>query len=552
MSEMSFFGFRRLFFHTFILIPSLITTTANALSNPFDPFEATIPSIHSSLFNNEATCREVISSFLSRIETLNPLINAIISLNPEALINAEQIDRQLSTGNTTGKLLCIPILLKDNFDAVPMATTNGCRALSNNHPLEDAPVVKALRSAGAVILGKTNLHEMALEGLTVSSLGGQTLNPYDFTRTPGGSSGGSGAAIAAGFAVLATGTDTMNSLRSPASANGVFSFRPSRGLVLREGVVPVSESQDAVGAMARNVRDLETAWEVMTSTGEPGGVEDGDKTEKRFPNLRFGVLDGFFNHTPSEETTPVNELMESMISSLKISGVEIVNITESVYNITALLEFDVQMYEFRQLLDEYLSKPKVDNGQPRPLSFRDIYDVGGGEKNFLVIPRHYENIRKALVFSTKDPGYAESKKKIAELTKSLEATFTRHNLDAIIYPQQKNLVVKVGSESQHGRNGILAALTGYPVVTVPIGFSPTTEDAPRGVPVGMEILGKPGGDKFLLRLARDMYDKKLLPLGGRKPPEFADVFVESIYYEKVPDVMPDRDNIPGVYPLGMF
>ncbi|KAM7208849.1 Amidase signature domain containing protein [Naviculisporaceae sp. PSN 640] len=536
-------------FRTFILIASVIITPANALlSNPFDPLEATIPSIHSSLFTNEATCREIISSFLSRIEALNPSINAVISLSPEALRTAEQIDTQLSTGNTTGKLLCIPVLLKDNFDAVPMATTNGCLALANNYPLEDAPVVKALKSAGAVILGKTNLHEMALEGLTVSSLGGQTLNPYDFTRTPGGSSGGSGAALAAGFAVLATGTDTMNSLRSPASANGLFSFRPSRGLVSRDGVVPVSETQDAVGAMARDVRDLETAWEVM--------VEDYGEVvvvgERRFPGLGLGLLDGFFEHMPSEETTPVNKLMEGMISSLKRSGVEIVNVTESVYNTTALLELDVQMYEFSELLDEYLAKPKVDNGQPRPLGFKDIYNDDGGEKNFLVIPRHYKNIRKALVSSTKDPGYAESKKKIAELRKTLEATFSRHNLDAMIYPEQKNLVVKIGSESQYGRNGILAALTGYPVVTVPIGFSPATEDAPRGVPVGMEILGQPGDDQFLLRLARDMYDEKLLPLGGRKVPEFADVFVESKYYEKVPDVRPDRGNIPGVYPLGVF
>lgn len=547
------------FLQTVLLIISLSTAAAGFLYSPFDPLEATIASIHLTLLNNEATCRDIISSFLSRIETLNPSINAIISLSPEALATADQIDNQLSTGNTTGKLLCIPVLLKDNFDAVGMATTNGCLAMASNFPREDASTVTALKDAGAVMLGKTNLHEMALEGLTVSSLGGQTLNPYDFTRTPGGSSGGSGAAIAAGFAVLATGSDTMNSLRSPASANGLFSFRPGRGVISRKGVIPVSETQDAVGAMARDVRDLAVAFEVMASTQHTRNVHDtGDGGNKaalllakpeRFPTLRFGVLDGFFNRTPSAETSPVNSIMEEMISALKGSSMEVVNITESVYNPDAILALDVQMYEFRELLDEYLSNSMAENGRDRRLSFKNIYDREKGA-NFLVIPRHYENIRKAFVSSTRDPGYVQSKQRIAELTRTLEETFARHDLDVIIYPEQKNLVVKIGSESQHGRNGILAALTGYPVVTVPVGFSPATANAPRGVPVGMEILGRPGSEKFLLRLAQDLYDGQILP--PRVIPEFSDLFVESKVYEAVPDVRPNKGNIPGNYPLGVF
>lgn len=155
-----------------------------------------------------------------------------------------------------------------------MNTTGGSRALVNNKPLADAPTVKALKDAGAIILGKTNLHEMALEGISVSSLGGQTINPYDLTRTPGGSSGGSGAAIGSSFAILATGTDTVNSLRSPASANSLFSFRPTRGLISRAGVIAISYTQDTLGAMARTLKDLTVALTVMSSVGYDAADND--------------------------------------------------------------------------------------------------------------------------------------------------------------------------------------------------------------------------------------------------------------------------------------
>lgn len=190
---------------TNLLLPSLMLTFTNAQTTPFDAREATIASLHDALFTKQNTCRDVVATFVARIEAYNPLINAIITLNPTALEEADRLDSSLSRGNATGSLFCIPILLKDNFDAVGMPTTAGCAALRDNYPIADAPTVSALRNAGAVILGKTNLQEFALEGLSVSSMGGQTLNPYDFTRTPGGSSGGTGAAVAASFAVFGTG-----------------------------------------------------------------------------------------------------------------------------------------------------------------------------------------------------------------------------------------------------------------------------------------------------------------------------------------------------------
>lgn len=138
---------------------------------PFDSREATIDSVHTAIYSGTASCREVVSSFIARIEAFNPTVNAVISLNPSALDIADGFDAQIASGNATGSLFCIPVLLKDNYDTIDMPTTGGCLALSENQPTQDAPAVAALKAAGAIILGKTNLHEMALEGLSVSSLG---------------------------------------------------------------------------------------------------------------------------------------------------------------------------------------------------------------------------------------------------------------------------------------------------------------------------------------------------------------------------------------------
>ncbi|KAK4998114.1 hypothetical protein LTR66_002593, partial [Elasticomyces elasticus] len=359
----------------------LVATTLSALvcagslsaaqNLPFDPREATIASTHHALYTGLATCREITSSFLSRIVALNNHTNAIISLNPSALAVADSYDNLLLSNNaTTGPLFCIPILLKDNYNTKEIPTTGGNLDLAQSQPTEDAPAVTALKNAGAIILGKSNLHELALEGISVSSLGGQTINPYDFSRTPGGSSGGSGAAVAASFSVFATGTDTVNSLRSPASANSLFSCRPTRGLISRAGIMPISYTQDAIGPIGRCVEDVAVALTVMSSVGfderdnttalVPAGLVGSDYsvglTTGSLKGLRLGLLEGFFNRTATNETTPVNNAMATMVSHLRSAGAIIIPINESLYNATAILaRYDTQRYEYRQEMDAYLN-----------------------------------------------------------------------------------------------------------------------------------------------------------------------------------------------------
>lgn len=541
----------------FLLLAVLVFQLASAsLDGVFDIREATIDGIHNALFTRLTTCRDLVASHLARIEVLNPTINAIVSLNAEALSLAEAMDLQIAQGNATGALFCIPVLAKDNYDVTPMNTTGSCLSLANSRPTEDAPSIKALKSAGAIVLGKTNLHELALEGLTVSSLGGQTVNPYDQTRTPGGSSGGSGAAVAANLAVLATGTDTVNSLRSPAASNSLFSFRPTRGLISRAGVIPISYTQDAVGAMARTVRDLAVVMTVMARVGYdahdnstaliPPEVAGRDYVAAlRAPSLkglRLGLVQGFFNRTASSETTPVNEIMRTMLQKLEAAGATVVNITEDIYNATAISQaLDVQAFEYREGLDGYLSG--ADLSGARPATFAELYS----SDQFLVIPSQYSFVNASFVSSTSNSSYFTAQRGIQNLTNALHATFSTNGLDALIYPEQKNLVVKIGSPSQSGRNGILAAVTGSPVVVVPAGFSSPTEDAPIGVPVGMEILGLPWTEDRLLNIANGI--GQMLPV--RRMPTFANGTVEvpAAGYQDVPSVTPSV-NISRAYPTG--
>lgn len=536
----------------------------------FDTREATVDSVHNALFSGISSCRGIVSSFLSRIEAFNPTINAIISLSPNALSIADAMDRQISSGNATGSLFCIPVLLKDNYDTVEMNTTGGCLDLAGNKPTADAPVVKALKEAGAIILGKTNLHELALEGLSVSSLGGQTINPYDHTRTPGGSSGGTGAAIATSFAVFGTGkhdrgsdvlcvlilpgTDTVNSLRSPASANSLFSVRPTRGLISRAGIIPISYTQDTIGPIARNVKDLAIALTVMSTVGYDSndnataliptssvGVDYSKSTYGgSLKGLRLGSLEGFFNRTASNETSPVNDIMDHMVSVLEAAGAVVVSINNTIYNATAIAALDVQTSEYRQEMETYLKMSSLLGTSPSDLD--ELYN----SSKFLVIPGQYSYVNTALKSSTSNSSYAPTKLGIQNLTTALRSTFSLNTLDAMIYPEQKNLVVKIGSPSQSGRNGILAALTGFPVVTVPAGFSQPTLDAPMGVPVGMEILGKPWTESKLLNIAAHISDLTHV----RRMPSFANASLEVSTYTSVPNITPNTSNIPAVYPLG--
>src|ERR1700736_1723715 len=247
------------------------------------------------------------------------------------------MDREFKQTHKLKPLGCIPILLKDNFDTADMPTTAGAITLKGAQPERDAFAVTQLRQAGALILGKANMSEFATGGISASALGGQVKNPYDLTRTPGGSSGGTGAAVAANLSAVGTGSDTGGSVRSPASATSLVGLRPTRGLISRDGIVPVSFTQDTIGPMTRNVADTARLLDEMVGydPNDPVtalNVGNIPKTYTAFlqnglKGARLGVLANLFGSGPEYEE--VNQVMAKAIDALKEQGAVIVRLEDA-------------------------------------------------------------------------------------------------------------------------------------------------------------------------------------------------------------------------------
>src|SRR6059058_5296957 len=225
----------------------------------YDVIEKTIPELQDAMARGEVTSRDLVAAYLARIAAYDhsgPALNAFITVNARALDAADALDRERAASGARGPLHGIPIAVKDNFETADMPTTGGSMALAGFMPGRDAFQVEKLRGAGAVIIGKTNLHELAAGITSISSLGGQTRNPYDLARNPGGSSGGTGAAVAASFAAGGMGSDTCGSIRIPSANNNLVGLRGTLGLSSRRGIIPLSHTQDIGGPLARTVADL--------------------------------------------------------------------------------------------------------------------------------------------------------------------------------------------------------------------------------------------------------------------------------------------------------
>jgi Asp-tRNA(Asn)/Glu-tRNA(Gln) amidotransferase A subunit family amidase len=471
----------------------------------FVPEEATIASIHATLAAGTVTCAQVVQAHLRRIEAYDdrgPALNAIITINRRALDTAAELDR---LGNAGASLLrplhCIPVILKDNYDTADMPTTGGSVTLAESIPLRDAFVVKKLREAGAVILAKANLTELARGGATVSSFGGQTRNPYDLTRTPGGSSGGTGAAVAASFAVLGTGSDTGQSVRSPASAQSLVGLRPTRGLISRSGIIPASTTQDEAGPITRTVADAARMLDVMAGYDPDDpitafGAHRIPPTYTAFLNreglkgARIGVLTEFFGSDAVHQD--VNAVTEAAITRMTDAGARMIRITiPELDRLTRNVQ--VSQYEARAAFNAYLASL----GPRAPVKTLEEFIARGEFHPSLKAGLEAE---QRAVDGRNDPEYRNRLLRRDELRKAVMNVIAANTLDAILYPHQRRLVVPIGEE-QVERNGVLSNSTGFPAITIPGGFSRPTAAAPLGVPVGIELLGPDWSEPALIALA---------------------------------------------------
>ena len=505
----------------FVLAVGVMLMAASAAGQQFQLMETSINEIHRGLQSGKLTCHSLVQQYLDRIKAYDqqgPALNAMLYVNPKVLEQADAMDKQLKRGSKLKQLQCIPVVLKDNFDTADMPTAGASLALKGMQPAEDAFTVVRLRQAGALIIGKTNMHELAITGITVSSLGGQTKNPYELTRTPGGSSGGTGAALAANFATVGTGSDTVNSIRSPSSANSLVGIRPTRGLISRAGVIPCSFTQDAVGPITRTVADAAVMLDVMAGydpddpvTGLGIGRSPATYTASLDRNglkgVRIGVLRTLFGSGPDHQE--VNRVMANALEVLKQQGAILVDVDDAAFDTGKLVtDLDVQKYEYKFVLNNYLK------AQPNPPvhSLAELIATGNYHKpsleKFLASAEAQQN-------GLNEPDYKDRRVKLDDLRVRLANAMAKNNLVALAYPHQKRLPVMIGEMNQAERNGILASITGFPAITVPAGFSTPTGNAPIGVPVGIEFLGPPFSEPQLLQIAYGFEQAT----HARKPPQ---------------------------------
>ncbi|MEO2158623.1 MAG: amidase family protein [bacterium] len=461
----------------------------------FEVAEATIMELHDALLKDQVTSLDLVNAYLDRINKYDqdgPELNSIILLNPNAQEQAITLDRERAEKGMRGLFHGIPILLKDNYETVDMPTSGASVALSSFFPESDAFQVKRLREAGAIILGKTNMHELAAGITTISSLGGQTKNPYDISRNPGGSSGGTGAAIAASFAAIGWGSDTCGSIRIPASNNNLFGLRPTKGLASTRGIIPLSHTQDVGGPLARTATDLAIGLNVivgqdpedpytsiLTDTNTPDFVAALDK--EALKDSRIGVLTSLFGDEPADQE--IGLLVKQAITRMGLLGSQTMEV--SIPKLESMLQgSSVIAHEFKWDLIDYLEA----SGTAPVNSLEEIVELG------LFHVAMGETFRRRMFDEEReDSQYQQALEKQEALRRAVINLMEAMDLDAIVYPTMRRPIAIIGAP-QTGSTCQLSASTGLPALSVPAGF---TED---GLPFGIELLGLPLTDAKLLAL----------------------------------------------------
>ncbi|AMJ60091.1 hypothetical protein AXW83_07065 [Bosea sp. PAMC 26642] len=438
-----------------------------------------------SLKDRAISC-EALAKHCLKQEQTHRALNAFIRLNPVLLEEAKALDDRLRAGEFL-PLHGIPVAVKDNIETAGIETTGGAVALAGYVPRADASVVARLKAAGALVVGKTNLDELAGAGSTLSSLGGRTLNPFDPRRTPAGSSGGSAVAVAIGACVLALGTETVNSIRNPAHVCGVAGLRPTRGLVGLSGVIPVSPTMDVVGPMGAGVEELATMLGVMI------GHDVGRFAAERWPKvagLRVGILRGLFG--AGAEHHAINAALETSLHHLHSAGAVLVEVADPVFDSGRLYQdLALHAYEFQSAFNGWLLSLE----DAAPIADFCAYVADG---------RWPASTMKSLLdtaMATPDPaasdGYRAKRHAIADMAAMMNDLARNRRLDAFAYPAQQRPALPIGEPSRPERNGVLASALGWPALNVPVA---AIEADGLSLPVGLDLMAPPLNEPTLFAL----------------------------------------------------
>ena len=458
--------------------------------------ESSIADLQRAMNEGRVTSKALVQSYLTRIAAFDqrgPRLNALITLNPNALREAEALDRERAAKGPRGPLHGIPVIVKDNYSTTDMQTSAGTMALLGFVPSSDAFQVRKLREAGAVLIAKSNLHELAAGITTIGSAFGQTRNPYDPGRNPGGSSGGTGAAIAASFAAAGMGSDTCGSIRIPASVNNLVGLRPTKGLSSIAGIVPLSVSQDTGGPLTRTVTDLAVVLDatIGEDPADPSTHLAPGQSRPKFMDAlqtgalkgsKIGILEPLFGD--ASDDVEVIRIVREAIDELKKQGATVISVPMKELT-EALNGSSVLALEFKEDLAKYLAT----HGNPPVRSLEEI--VRGGLIHAALEPTF---IRFLASKGRDSHDYKIAIAKRTAVQESILKLMEEQKLDALAYPTLRRKPARI-NEPQGGSGCQLSASTGFPAITVPAGF---TVD---GMPVGLELLGRAFDDAKLLSYA---------------------------------------------------
>ncbi len=456
-----------------------------------------LPDLAAMLEKGEATAAQLTQTYLDRIDAIDrngPRLQSVLALNPDAMAQAEASDTRRAAGKMLGPLDGLPILMKDNIETLdPVATTAGAYALKDNITGRDSPLVAGLRTQGAVILGKTNLSQWAnfrsndsVSGW--SAVGGQVRNPHMLDRSPCGSSSGSGAAMAAGLGAGAVGTETNGSIICPSNVNGIVGFKPTVGVVSQQYIVPISSTQDTAGPMTRTVRGAAMMLDAMATDGSSGyaaGLDVDSLQGKRVGVLRF-----------SQGSADVQSCFNAGLAAMGAAGADLVEIEnfeleDENYGRDA---FGVLQWEFKATLDEYLAN------SPADIPVRSLEEVITFN---LAEPREMAVFDQSIMDMSNnrsgldDPDYQTARANILRATREhgIDAMMENYDVDMLVSPSGplSSRVDPVNGDTwpSWAGAGYLAAVAGYPHITVPMG-------AVHRVPLGFSIMGSAGQDAAIL------------------------------------------------------
>jgi Asp-tRNA(Asn)/Glu-tRNA(Gln) amidotransferase A subunit family amidase len=464
--------------------------------------EVTVADILAAFKAKELTCRQLVQIYLDRIEAYDrkgPALNAIVMVNPNALATADALDAKFAQSGPVGSLHCVPVIVKDNYDTVDMATSAGSLSLKGSMAPRDAFQVRKLREAGALMLAKSNMAEFAWSPFeTVNSiLPGYTRNPYALDRVPAGSSGGTAAAVAASFGAVGLGTDTGNSIRGPSSHTSLVGIRSTMGLTSRDGIVPLFLNRDIGGPMARTMADAVAIFDVIAGPDPADPVTAAAQGRRPDSYLSFLDPDGLKGARVGvvrqlfmgPDTDPdILKLLEQALADMKRQSAEIVegiNIPEIDQIPTAKLFCN----RFKHDINAYLARL----GPQAPVKTLD---------EILASQKFHPSIEKRMLDAQPEPPPDQSAKcqEAAEngqrLAQGVLKAMDDARLDALVYPSWNNPPRLIGDlNTPHGNNSPrISPPTGFPAVTVPMGFVRGT------LPAGLQILGRPWSEPTLIKI----------------------------------------------------